>query len=446
MALEQPWGTSKPYSELVCQVPQLLVDFNGNPTAKKFLLELTDGLLAHRKGAGEAGVAGPSRRGSGEGGSLPNAIRFFDDTEVVATRGFNPWHMFWGAYKWTGDKRYLTPIVDGGMTSMMNVNANAIDILGLRAEWGARFAAGERAVPQERRIADGRGNSALANFRNTAPGHFAWQLGGDKRALEELYASQIETCAALEYINTEGSLWSDRVSVPTAELQRARLGGVALARNALYPGHTVSWHFDAPATARSVALLLPDATPGAFKVLAYNLETVPVGVDMTGANVDPGVWEIVQGPDSNNDEVPEGAVRSEARFERSRSLHFVLPPRTTTVLQLKLRQPGVPYWSRPDLGLSREDLSRDGRALMVRVHSLGSVPAPASTLVLRDAAGAVLASAPIPSMEAPVDLHPRVLELRLPLPADLDLRGTRVEIDPEERVEEITRSNNAVSW
>jgi hypothetical protein len=83
---------------------------------------------------------------------------------------------------------------------------------------------------------------------------------------------------------------------------------------------------------------------------------------------------------------------------------------------------------------------------MVRVHSLGSVPPPASTLVLRDAAGAVLASAPIPSMEAPVDLHPRVLELRLPLPADLDLRGTRVEIDPEERVEEITRSNNAVSW
>ncbi len=446
IALEAPWGTSRPYSELVCQVPQLLVEFNGNPRARNYLLELTDGLLAHRKGARPTGAAAPSRRGAGEGGSLPSAIRFVDDAEVPATRGFSPWHMFWGAYKWTGDGRYLAPIVDGGVTSMMNVNANALDILGLRAEWGPRFASGERAIPQERRIADGRGNSALANFRNTAPGHFAWQLGGDKRVLEELYASQIETCASLEYINTEGSLWTDRVSVPTAELQRARLGGVALGRNALFPGHTVSWRFDAPATARSVALLLPDATPGAFKVIAYNLETVPVGVEMTGANVDPGVWEIVQGPDLNNDDLPETSVRSETRFERSRSLHFVLPPRTTTVLQLKLRQPGVAYWARPDLGLAREDLSRDGTALRVRVHSLGSVPTPASIVVLRSAAGAVLASAPIPALEAPVDLQPRVIELSLPLPAELDLRGARVEIDPDERIEEITRSNNEVSW
>src|SRR3954452_10116388 len=31
LAEDGPWGWAKPYSYLVCQVPQLLVDFNGNP-------------------------------------------------------------------------------------------------------------------------------------------------------------------------------------------------------------------------------------------------------------------------------------------------------------------------------------------------------------------------------------------------------------------------------
>ena len=66
-----------------------------------------------------------------------------------------------------------------------------------------------------------------------------------------------------DYINTA---WQplDRpgVSVPhTLDLQRARLGGVALARNSLYPGHAISWKFAAPANDQSVAILVPDAMP-----------------------------------------------------------------------------------------------------------------------------------------------------------------------------------------
>jgi len=46
-------------------------------------------------------------------------------------------------------------------------------------------------------------------------------------------------------------------------------GGVALVRNAPFPGHLVSWRFDAPAGARSVALLIPEATPTASRLIAY---------------------------------------------------------------------------------------------------------------------------------------------------------------------------------
>ena len=49
MATEDPWGYAKAYSYLVLQPGQLLVDYDGNPEAKKLLLEMADGLLAHRK-------------------------------------------------------------------------------------------------------------------------------------------------------------------------------------------------------------------------------------------------------------------------------------------------------------------------------------------------------------------------------------------------------------
>ncbi len=430
-ALDEPWGTAKPYSYLVCQVPQLLVDFNGSPEPKKYLIELADGLLAH----GRAG---------GRGGFVP-AIRFADDKEVSSTRGNTPWHMYWAAWKFTGDARYLAPLTEGGLTSLAAINANVLDILQLRTDWAKRLNAGETAGPAETRRADGRGRSPDAGFRNSAMAHFTWQLNGDKQQLEGLYASQIETCANLEYINTEGSLWIDRVGVPYAELQRARLGGVALVRNALYPGHTVSWRFAAPANDQSVAILVNDATTTGFKVIAYNLESAPVHATMTGWNIDPGIWEIAQGIDTNDDDKADGEVKtSTATFERSRSVEVTLPPRTTTILTLKLKTPGVPYWSRPDLGICADDVQRSGSALHVTVHSLGAIPAPETQLALRDRTGRVLATAKTPALAAPIDLNPKTAEVSLTIPAGADLSGATLELDPDHALNEITALNNIV--
>ncbi|HVS50991.1 MAG TPA: LamG-like jellyroll fold domain-containing protein [Opitutaceae bacterium] len=428
MALDAPWGVAKPYSHLVLQVPQLLVDYNGNPAAKKYLVEIADGLLAHR------------HAGAGGRGSLPAAIEFATDRELSASRGYFPWHVFWGPWKWTDDKKYLTPILDGGPASALTVNANTLDLLGLRATLAQPAATAEAAPDAPARGARGRGRGFGANNEHTQ-----WQLTGDKSRLEALYAAQIETCALLHYINTDGSLWIDRVSVPYTELQRARLGGVALARNSLYPGHTVSWSFAAPASDQSVALLIPDATTTSFKVIAYNLETTPVRATMTGWNIDPGQWEITQGIDANNDDVADqpGAARTE-KFERSRSLDFTFAPRATTILTFKLKTPGTPYWSRPDLGLDANDVALRGNALHVRVHSLGSVAAPASSLALRNAAGKVVATAAVPALDAPNDLLPKTAEVTLPLPAGFSSTGATVELDPDHQLEEITTRNNVV--
>ena len=433
MSTDDPWGYAKAYSYLVLAPGQMIVDFNGNPTAKKIDLELADGLLAHRRQDADGHYF------------LPSAIHFVDDKDSVATRAYFPWPVFWSAWKWTGDRKYLDPIFDGGTTSLMQLNANALDLLDIRKTWGPRIVSGETGRSGETRPKDGRGAARANNYRNSSVEHFTWQMTGDKSHLEKLYAAQIEECDLLDYIGTEGSLWIDRVGVPYADLQRARLGGIALVRNHEFPGHVVSWQFAAPANDQSVAILVPNATPTRFKVIAYNVETTPVHATMTGWNIDPGVWEITQGIDTNNDDIADQSLTTTTNtFERTSSLEFTFAPRATTMLTLTLKKPGTPYWERPDLGLNREDVEVMGREMRVRVHSLGSVPSPEATVVFRDRTGKIMATGKVGELPAPVDLYPKTMDVILTLPAGVEATGGSVEIDPDHQIEEITRLNNVV--
>jgi Concanavalin A-like lectin/glucanases superfamily len=433
MATDDPWGWAKAYSYLVLQPGQLLVDFNGSPDAKKIVLELADGLLAHRK------IDASGR------GTLPSAVHFATDREGESIRAYFPWHLFWSAWKWTGDRKYIAPILDNGPTGLMSINANALDLLDLRSEWGPRLLSGETGRSVEGRPKDGRTAARSNAYRNSASNQFAWQLTGDKKLLENLYATQIEECDLTEYINTEGSLWIDRVGVPYTDLQRARLGGIALVRNGLFPGHAVSWKFAAPANDQSVAILIPNATATGMKIIAYNLESQPVRATMTAWNIDPGQWEIVQGIDTTGSDLADGATISRTvKLERSADLAVEFAPHATTILTLKLKTPGTPYWSRSDLGIGRGDVTlRDG-ALTVKVHSLGAVASPETAIVCKDRSGRVVASATIPALEAPLDLQPRTADVILRLPANTDVNGGTVQIDPEQKLEEITKRNNAV--
>jgi len=434
MAEEDPWGRAKSYSYLVAQPGLLLTDYSGNPAAKQIILELADGLLAHRH-ADEFGK-----------GALPTAIHFADDRDGAATRGNLPWPLLWGAWKFTGNRDYLDPILDGGPAAVNAVNANALDLLGLREAWRERILSGEPGRPVDSRRDGVVNRPRESSYRGSGSAHTVWQLTGDKQILEKLYGDQIEETKLQEFINTEGSLWIDRVGVPYAELQRARLGGIALTRGATYPGHTVGWRFAAPATAESVAILMPDATATGFKVIAYNLETIAVHATMTGWNIDPGVWEITQGLDTNDDDTADQALETRtALFERSRSVELTLPPRATSVLTFKLKTAGTPYWSRPDLGIDPEDVSVQGREVRVTVHSLGSVPSPESVVGLRNKTGRVIVSAKLAMLPAPVDLLPRTTTVTLKLPQGVKASDCTVEINPRRDFEEITTWNNAVT-
>jgi hypothetical protein len=275
--------------------------------------------------------------------------------------------------------------------------------------------------------------------------YLTWQLTGDTSFLNKVYAAQIETATDRYFINRQGSLWIDRIYFNSGELQRSRLGGVALTRNNDYPGDAVSWSFEVPANEQSVAILVPVGTPDHIKVIAYNLASHPVKATMTGWEVDPGKWTVTQGTQADDlgGPVKDVSTRTET-FERSRGIEITFPPRTTTVLELKLSEAGVPYWSRPDLGISSDDVKLDHNRMNVTVHSLGAVDAPIAKVVLRDRTGKVVATANTARLQAPLDLLPKTQTVTLPLPAAADWKGGSVSIEMSGSLPEITLMNNRV--
>jgi hypothetical protein len=267
-------------------------------------------------------------------------------------------------------------------------------------------------------------------------------MSGDTKPLEKIYGDEIITANNRMYMVTEGHWWSDRVELFSDELQRSRLGGMALRRNQFVPGHVVSWRFADPDGAEKLAILVPGALPTKFKVIAYNLDNKPLVATMTGWGVAPGVWRVTQTvPASGSALTPEPR---HVEFERTRGLDFTFAPHVTTELDLELQTPGQPMWDRPDLGIGTNDVHVSKGTIRVTVHSLGSVAAPPSTVSLIDASGHVVATAKVPAIPAPVDLLPKTAQVTLHFGTGVRTAGAKVRVQLGEGVREITQLNNEV--
>ncbi len=415
IAEEDPWAWSSPRQSLHLIPFIYLAEFYGNETARKTVIDMADGYLAHARTTADGKLV------------VDSEINFNTDESRPSGMG-NSTPVFWAAWRWTGNPKYLRPILDRGISGLGSVTSNALDIAGLRETLGREIA--ETVRPDA-------GSDVMR--------HLAWQVTGDKRYLEAYYADQIEQNAIREYINTEGSVWIDRLVLPPGELQRSRLGGIALTRSQFYPGNAVSWRFDDPEQAERVAILVPQSAPREIRIEAFNTADSPVTAVLTGWDVLGGTWEIVQ-----EEETPEGGksvpVKRRMEFGRNRSVPVAFPARRTTFITLRLVGKGVDYAGRPELGIGPEDIrvSDDGR-IRVTVHSLGGVAAKGATLALVTADGKTVSYTGIPALGAPVDLLPKTAEVALTVPTGTALTECTVCIDPENRLSEITRANNSVA-
>ncbi|MCX6132449.1 MAG: VOC family protein [Ignavibacteriales bacterium] len=434
MADESVWEWSlQPQEFLLLQPVLTLADFNGNPRARQLAIDVADGLLAHARKDNKGKIVLDSEINFTSDSTRPSPL----GTKAILSAGTGDGatistssaalQLLWWVYRTTGEVKYLQPLLDLGESVLGLISNDALNILNLKQTWGHQIA--DKTTPEK----------GTDLFR-----HLAWQTTGNKAFLEHYYADQAEASALREYINTEGSLWSDRVFAANRELQRSRLGGVALVRGAIHSGHAVSWKFRAPATDQSVAILVPEAIPSAIKAIAYTLDQKPVEASMTLWNIEPGTWEVLQGLDMNNDDVADTTISKQTMYlERTLTIPLKFEPRKATILTLRLQSRSTPYSQRPDLGISKEDVWLEGKTVHVKVHSLGSVASPRTTAVIMKEKK-IIASVDVPAIQAPVDLEPRFAEVIIPVPTGGVPNGCSVQIDPENSLNEITVINNSV--
>jgi len=164
--------------------------------------------------------------------------------------------------------------------------------------------------------------------------------------------------------------------------------------------------------------------------------------------IKPGKWRIRQGIDSNNDHIPDTEVNEKVlQLERGSAIECAFAPRKNTVLQLELIEPSKNTpWKLPDLAINKKSVKIGENEVTVKVYSQGAIATPETVLELRDAAGEKVKTALIPSLEAPLDLVPRWTDVKIILPEGTDVNHGSVVIDPDKKINQITRKNAVIEW
>jgi hypothetical protein len=308
-------------------------------------------------------------------------------------------------------------MVKGKLADLDELNADVVDKLGMRDTWGAKL----------KTDADAGADDAYTLYQ-------AWKTSGDTKYLDKVFHDEIVTAEQRMWMMTDAHWWSDRVELFSDTLQRTRLGGMALRRNQLVPGHLVSWRFDTPTAAEDVGILVTGTGETSFMVTAFNLTGKPMHAVMTGWDVSAGQWKMVRAVD--------GAAEpaSEVGLERTSSLDMTFEPGKTTTFAFTLTAAAPPPAKRFDLGIGADDVKpRKGGGIELTVHSLGAQPAPASVAILEDGDGRELSRAAVPGLAAPLDLKPKTAKVAL---KGEWKAGYRVRLKAEGA--EITQLNNLV--
>lgn len=271
----------------------------------------------------------------------------------------------------------------------------------------------------------------------------------DEEAIEKRYIEKIKDLGTQEFINTEGSVWIDRVAADFNDLQTDRLGGVAISRiQNIYPQNYVSWKMKQPATFKSLATFVLSADSSKIKILAFNLEKSKVESAFSVWKIKPGNWRIRQGIDTDNDQMPDKEISDKMiHLERGKEIELSFAQHENTIVELELIEPSanVP-WKLPDLAINRRSVKINKDFVTVKVYNQGAVVSPEAIIELRDFSGEKVNSVVIPPIEAPLDLVPKWTEVKIAIPQGTNLNKGCVTIDPEEKIIQITRKNTIVVW
>ncbi len=211
------------YSQLMWHPGLCLAWYNGNPLVLGWTSEYADALLAHWNQDRYPMLARGIQFNSDEVVSrgLPNA-------EVV--------NLMWGVYRLTGNEKYLW------LTNILLKSGNADRAEVACGRWLDFTNSGTYREPvldevRKRSIWD---HNLEADETGLLARQIAFELTGDKKQVEDYQAALIRHLAQNMTLYTEAEPSTEAVWLPQRATQRARFGGIAHLRNAIFPGNGIS--------------------------------------------------------------------------------------------------------------------------------------------------------------------------------------------------------------
>jgi hypothetical protein len=187
------------------------------------------------------------------------------------------------------------------------------------------------------------------------------------------------------------------------------------------------------------------ATPSLVKISTFNLAKTLMDVNLRVWGLDNGLYTLVEGTDVlGQGQIDVETTRRTLPLWHGASIPLSLRPQKITVIEVRQVKKGAPLGEVPDLAAGQLTYDRASDHGTLVVHNLGSAAAFAFTLQIENEKRAVLFKKQFEGLTAPLDLTPKQQTVEF---SGLKPGASRVlifRIDPESKIEEVTRENNTV--
>jgi acetyl esterase/lipase len=425
-----------------------LIWYNGNPVARRLLLEHAETWLAAamstQKGKPRGvipvqlgfddTVGGPDpswmgKPGLGAGGRWPDYIWYLHS-------------LLLGAYSATGDRKYLAPFdeqfalveriraggryekkSDAPEGSELWVYNNIVTNPGFAdAFWMVRELTGERRFDPF--------------LLETGRPYVRYRLTGDKNLLVDDIEQSVNQPMRQRWphMSSEGVL-TDRigynprtVSYMTGALPEMSYQG--------FPHHAVTY----TGAGRDFAAVVEAATAKELQVLYYSFADRPLRIGLRPWKLETGArYRIAAGQETREQELAE----------RGAPIEVMIPPRQEVLVRIEQIAPAPAPAPRADLGLTTHDIGWNAQTDQIEatIHNLGAADAH-NIQVAFYRGKELLERAVITRIGAPLDLQRETITVGTWRHRDTMTEGDvlTVVVDPDGKIPEITRVNNRASW
>ncbi len=261
-------------------------------------------------------------------------------------------------------------------------------------------------------------------------GYAGFFVRQDREMLVEWLEKSLSWFQRFRFMNTAAEQKTDRILTYNATTALSCYLGDAPNRNRWLNLGAVSYE---DLRGEDFAALVWDAGPKTLRVALYNFADRELTGKMRVWRLEHGNYRLRAGLDRDDDGfIDKTNTEQLVELRRFSAIPLKLTPGAVTILEFEQKERLDPkFRQRADLALSL-----DGND--VRVHNIGGAEAADFRVIVRRG-GEIVESARIATLAAPLDLHPRSASV----PFKLSLkRGDAIEVDPDDRVPEITEHNN----